>query len=380
MCCRAFWAILIIAIPGFLLVSLDSAQADCDGTCIFLSKDEVAAAAYGNGERFRGGALVYSIAIANAESTFALNAINHNSPTSIDYGLWQINTHFHPEHLGHENDLLYDASYNARAAYSTFSNTFGGPSFCEWAAFWQGKFEGWLRNVARLAAQTIDSTVIRPINEEISRVTATSDVNVRTTYDGGSLLRTVTAGTTGKVLDGPQVQSFGTCPGTTHPHYYIWWKIHWDDGGADGWSVEDAMARISASTASCATFSSGSTIPSGFGVPWDVFNTSVVLLQASCNFVSIPLALTATAKVGPAMYVYNQGYAFVNNQWQQITFSCTGGTLVSNAWCPNSASVPLPNNSTYYAAYTCNFVNNQWKCGCRDQACTQNLWQLQKIN
>jgi pimeloyl-ACP methyl ester carboxylesterase len=124
----------------------------------------------------------------------------------------------------------------------------------------------------------------------------------------------------------------------------------------------------------CDTLHSGDSVAAGFGVPWNVFDPNQLLLKAFCS------SSSAIADVGPTTYVYNQGYAWTGSTWQGVNFTCTNGALVSNAWCPNSASAPLPNNSTYYAAYTCNFVNNQWKCGCRDQACATPMWQLQKIN
>jgi len=40
------------------------------------------------------------------------------------------------------------------------------------------------------------------------------------------------------VLDVPTVATIGT--GT---YRFVWWKIHWDDGGDDGWSVENYMER-----------------------------------------------------------------------------------------------------------------------------------------
>lgn len=357
-------AVLIIAISGFLLVSVvGRAEAVCDGPCITLTKDQVATAAYG--ASLRGGALVFSIAIARAESNFQLNAINRaNSNSTTDYGLWQINS----IHDYDANRLLNDASYNAMAAYEISS---AGTNWCPWTTFWNGDFISSLIDPARPAAQAIDNTVIRPISQEFSRVRATSDVSVRATA-GGSHLRRVTAGTTGTVLDGPQVQSFETCP-NGQPHYYIWWRIHWDDGGADGWSVEDALARISASLASCHAFTSGSTIPSGFGVPWNVFNPSELLLKAFCTDSSI------TAEVSPATYVYKQGYAWTGSIWRRTNLTCTNGALVSNAWCPNSASANIRANATHYIAYTCQRINNEWKCGCRDSQCDQSYWQLQKI-
>jgi hypothetical protein len=125
----------------------------------------------------------------------------------------------------------------------------------------------------------------------------------------------------------------------------------------------------------CHLYSVGSTVPDGFGVPWDVFDPKTLLLKAFCTNSS------EIADIGPATYVYNQGYAWDGTQWNQVTFTCTGGALVSNAWCPNTAQGSLPSNTKYYVGYTCQWLaqNNKWYCGCRDKTCAQNLWQLQQI-
>ena len=122
----------------------------------------------------------------------------------------------------------------------------------------------------------------------------------------------------------------------------------------------------------CDILNSGDPVLVGYGASWDVFNPTHLLLKAYC------FASAISAQVSPAMYVYSQGYAWTGG-WTPVTFSCTGGALVSNAWCPNSAAAPLPNTAIYYAAYTCQWRDNQWKCGCRDQACTTGYWQLQQI-
>ena len=124
----------------------------------------------------------------------------------------------------------------------------------------------------------------------------------------------------------------------------------------------------------CSTLFPGTAIGTGFGTPWNVFNLSELLLKAFCN------GPQTTAIMGPSTYVYSQGYAWVNNNWQQTTFTCTAGALVSNAWCPNTAQGTLPQTSTYYVAYTCNWTGSKWNCGCADTNCSTNYWQLQKIN
>ena len=205
----------------------------CSGTCISLTADQVAQAAYAGGSNwagFRGGALVNAVAVSRAESTFALNAINNNTNGTTDYGLWQINS----IHGYNSSLLLSNASYNAGAAYSV-ANAVVNADWTPWVMFNNGGFVSYL-TLARNAAQNIDSTVIRGIND---RVVANSNINVRTSA-GGSLLRTVPSGTLGTVLQGYQVAVIGS--GT---YRYVWWMVHWDDGGSDGWSTEDYLSRTS---------------------------------------------------------------------------------------------------------------------------------------
>jgi hypothetical protein len=124
----------------------------------------------------------------------------------------------------------------------------------------------------------------------------------------------------------------------------------------------------------CSTLMPGSIIGQGFGKPWNVFNLTEMLVRAYCT------GTTITAEMGPSTYVYHQGYAWINNAWQQTSYNCTGGAKVSNAWCPQKAQGNLPPNSQYYVAYTCNWTGAKWNCGCADTTCATNYWQLQKIN
>jgi hypothetical protein len=123
----------------------------------------------------------------------------------------------------------------------------------------------------------------------------------------------------------------------------------------------------------CDTLNSNDSVKAGFGVPWNVFNPNQLVLKAFCTSSSV------TADISPATYVYNQGYAFANNQWYQTAYTCTGGQIVQNSWYPQSAQGILPNNSTFYVAYTCNWTGTKWNCGCADTTCSQGFWQLQGI-
>jgi hypothetical protein len=143
-------------------------------------------------------------------------------------------------------------------------------------------------------------------------------------------------------------------------------------GNTDSQVMVDTGASLQGNC--CSTLLPGAPMATGFGTPWNVFNISELLLKAYSN------GLQTTIALGPSTYVYSQGYAWVHNQWQQVTFTCTGGQIVQNTWCPTSAQATLPQNATFVVAYTCNWTGTQWNCGCADTTCRQNFWQLQKID
>jgi hypothetical protein len=125
----------------------------------------------------------------------------------------------------------------------------------------------------------------------------------------------------------------------------------------------------------CHLYYPGTAIPEGFGVPWDVFNPSDLLLKAFCTTSSV------TADVGPGSstrIIHTQGYQLntATNQWEPFTYNCDA-PLMSGGWCPGNATANLNPIRPSFLAHTCSWVNNAWQCGCRDQACTQHFWQLQ---
>jgi len=59
---------------------------------------------------------------------------------------------------------------------------------------------------------------------------------------------------------------------------------------------------------------------------------------------------------------------------------CNGEKLW-DAWCVGEATGVISAQSPYFAAYTCRrWIDNSWKCGCRDTQCAESLWQLQEVN
>jgi hypothetical protein len=286
---RALTVVLGMILVPLAHLALAQAQS-CQGQCTYLKDDQVARAAYAAG--FRGAALVSAIAIAKAESSFSLNAIHHNR-TSVDYGLWQINTALHIDYRWNEQRLLSDADYNAYAAYVLWSSR---TSWCPWVTFYDGSFQQFLPS-ARATARNVDVTVIRLRNEETGQVSASSDVIVRSAAGATSSLRTVRAGTVGIVVDGPTVATLGICPGTVnsatkapYPYYFTWWKIHWNDGGQDGWSTEDQLSRRPGPppAPTCTLLSSSATVISGQPVTlsWTSMNAATGAIDNGVGSIS----------------------------------------------------------------------------------------------
>jgi hypothetical protein len=146
-----------------------------------------------------------------------------------------------------------------------------------------------------------------------------------------------------------------------------------DDNQVAGKSFESDNGFIGTPCHTFTSVSAPTPFYAGYGVPWNVSNPNQLLLKAFCTSSSV------TADVGPATYVWHQGYAWDGSQWNPTNFTCTGGALVSDVWCPNTAEATLPANTAYYVAYTCNWTGTKWMCGCADTTCSQGFWQLQGI-
>jgi surface antigen len=81
---------------------------------------------------FKGNALTIALAVAQAESSFRTDAINHNTNGSTDYGLWQINS-IH----GYSSSQLMNPLYNAQAAYKISGS---GSNWQPWTTYNTGAY------------------------------------------------------------------------------------------------------------------------------------------------------------------------------------------------------------------------------------------------
>ena len=93
---------------------------------------------------FNGDRLVTAVAVGMGESSCRPEAHNANGPTkgcpngSVDRGLWQINSCWHPSV---SKSCAYDAQCNANAAYRISS---GGTNWKPWVAYTNGRYEDYL--------------------------------------------------------------------------------------------------------------------------------------------------------------------------------------------------------------------------------------------
>lgn len=126
-------------------------------------------------------------------------------------------------------------------------------------------------------------------------------------------------------------------------------------------------------------------VPDRFGAPYDVQTPSSLLMKASCS------GNTVTMNVGDSSaltYVYHKGY--INRpgsqSWDEMPL--VGANEVANAWFPKSATSLFllsdsvtANDPVWFVSYVCQWKGTGigWKCGCRDAQCSQNYWNVQRI-
>lgn len=137
----------------------------------------------------------------------------------------------------------------------------------------------------------------------------------------------------------------------------------------------------SALGAPCHLIESGGSIPSGFGAPYNVFSsTRELLLKSYCTnrgFIS-RFGYDSAGTVA----IYRTGYRWDGTRWKSMSYSSDGGMksgdyIVGKA--KTSSQRYATTTATTFIAFTCTYVNNGWKCGCRDNSCNTPYWQIQHL-
>lgn len=149
-------------------------------------------------------------------------------------------------------------------------------------------------------------------------------------------------------------------------------------------TVGDQPALAQTTPRPCHLLTSAQNVPEGFGAAYNLFSTAKeLLLNITCSSFS-----NATLTVGDGqntLYVYRLGYEWTGTR-RRSQIALGGTNLVANDWYVGSAKATLTRTQTQLAednlvvAYICLWLNNSWKCGCRDSAGAESFWQLQSYN
>src|SRR3712207_2708716 len=140
-------ALVALVIPAPAMAASDASARAAADTCA-----KVALRAGFSGER-----LVTAVAVGMGESSCRPDAHNANGPTkgcpngSVDRGLWQINSCWHPSV---SKSCAYDAQCNANAAHRISAK---GTNFKPWVAYTNGSYTKYLAE-ARAAVSRLGRT------------------------------------------------------------------------------------------------------------------------------------------------------------------------------------------------------------------------------
>lgn len=93
---------------------------------------------------FAGNDLITAVSVALAESAGNPEALGDIGIGQGSFGLWQINSYYHPEY-GPDFTVLYDPQTNANAAYAIYSAS--GRTFKAWSTFNSGRYQAFTNQV-----------------------------------------------------------------------------------------------------------------------------------------------------------------------------------------------------------------------------------------
>jgi hypothetical protein len=140
-------ALIALAVPAPAMAASDTSTSAAADLC----------ASVASRAGFSGDRLVTAVAVGMGESSCRPDAQNSNGPTkgcpngSVDRGLWQINSCWHPSV---STSCAYDAQCNANAAYRISAK---GANFTPWVAYTNGSYRNHL-DAARAAVSRLSRT------------------------------------------------------------------------------------------------------------------------------------------------------------------------------------------------------------------------------
>ena len=116
-----------------------------------------------------------------------------------------------------------------------------------------------------------------------------------------------------------------------------------------------------------------------YAPPYNIFAPGNPLwMQAECfgDYANITIENPSQTP----QYVYGEGYQYLNDAWQQLSY--TGDSNTVDGWLDNTAQTAITTPAgvtTYVLAFICTWEGSAWKCGCQDTACAQSYWNAQAV-
>jgi hypothetical protein len=139
------------------------------------------------------------------------------------------------------------------------------------------------------------------------------------------------------------------------------------------------VAGGEASAAACTNIlTSSQATPDGYGSAYNHLTSAKEFLIQGTECAG-DTAQIAVGSGSPEQYVYKDGFYWTGSKWETLPLS--GSTLVSNTWYKGGAtgSMPLGEKPNYVLGYVCQRDGGEWKCGCSDESCGEEHWQMQAL-
>ena len=129
----------------------------------------------------------------------------------------------------------------------------------------------------------------------------------------------------------------------------------------------------------CTTLTSA---PTGYASPSNVYSPSDLLVDATCTDDGFTPEVGHTLPTDGTAATYARGYVHDGTQWQPYDLTPTDGASRDGDWIMGPATgsqLDYETAPTYFVAFTCQWRNSSWRCGCQDTNCATPLWQLQGV-
>ena len=129
-------------------------------------------------------------------------------------------------------------------------------------------------------------------------------------------------------------------------------------------------------TVTCHAIRPGWAVPPEYGAPFSFFSQRLFIQSTNCSIEEVTVAVGDDTS---STIVFNTSYYWNGRAWIEVPLTGSG---TSGAWINSTArgSFPALANRMWYVAYICEQSGGSWRCGCMNEVCQQNRWQVQRFS